>query len=91
MTFFDSAEDNYENIFDLETYSYRDKPYVNGEQNVHYNVRMIRTYLLRMHTMKTNECQFKISSDNTIAQDDSIRPIKLSSISIRYRITGEVR
>lgn len=91
MTFFDSAEDNYENIFDLETYSYRDKPYVNGEQNVHYNVRMIRTYLLRMHTMKTNEFQFKISSDNTIAQDDSIRPIKLSSISIRYRITGEVR
>ena len=91
MTFFDSAEDNYENIFDLETYAYRDKPYVNGEQNIHYNVRMIRTYLLRLHTMKTNEFQFKISSDNTIAQDDSIRPIKLSSISIRYRITGEVR
>lgn len=91
MTFFDSAEDNYENIFDLETYSYRDKPYVNGEQNIHYDVRMIRTYLLRMHTMKTNEFQFRISSDNTIAQDDSVRPIKLSSISIRYRITGEVR
>lgn len=91
MTFFDSAENNYENIFDLETYSYRDKPYVNGEQNVHYDVRMIRTYLLRMHTMKTNEFQFKVSGDNTIAQDDSIRPIKLSSISIRYRITGEVR
>jgi hypothetical protein len=91
MTFFDSAEDNYENIFDLETYAYRDKPYVNGEQNVHYDVRMIRTYLLRMHTMKTNEFQFQIGSDNTIAQDELRHQLKLSSISIRYRITGEVR
>lgn len=91
MTFFDSSEEDYENIFDLETYAYRDKPYVNGEQNVHYDVRMIRTYLLRMHTMKTNEFQFKVSSDNTIAQDELRHQLKLSSISIRYRITGEVR
>nr|DAD78995.1 MAG TPA: hypothetical protein [Siphoviridae sp. ctv4j104] len=91
MTFFDSSEEDYENIFDLETYAYRDKPYVNGEQNVHYDVRMIRTYLLRMHTMKTNEFQFKISSDNTIAQEELRHQLKLSSISIRYRITGEVR
>lgn len=91
MTFFDSSEEDYENIFDLETYAYRDKPYVNGEQNVHYDVRMIRTYLLRMHTMKTNEFQFKIVSDNTIAQDELRHQLKLSSISIRYRITGEVR
>ena len=91
MTFFDSSEEDYENIFDLETYAYRDKPYVNGEQNVHYDVRMIRTYLLRMHTMKTNEFQFKIGSDNTIAQDELRHQLKLSSISIRYRITGEVR
>lgn len=91
MTFFDSSEEDYENIFDLETYAYRDKPYMNGEQNVHYDVRMIRTYLLRMHTMKTNEFQFQISSDNTIEQDDLRHQLKLSSISIRYRITGEVR
>lgn len=91
MTFFDSSEEDYENIFDLETYAYRDKPYVNGEQNVHYDVRMIRTYLLRMHTMKTNEFQFKVCSDNTIAQDELRHQLKLSSISIRYRITGEVR
>ena len=91
MTFFDSSEEDYENIFDLETYAYRDKPYVNGEQNVHYDVRMIRTYLLRMHTMKTNEFQFQIGSDNTIAQDELRHQLKLSSISIRYRITGEVR
>lgn len=91
MTFFDSSEEDYENIFDLETYAYRDKPYVNGEQNVHYDVRMIRTYLLRMHTMKTNEFQFQISSDNTIEQDELRHQLKLSSISIRYRITGEVR
>lgn len=91
MTFFDSSEDDYENIFDLETYAYRDKPYVNGEQNVHYDVRMIRTYLLRMHTMKINEFQFKISSDNTIVQDELRHQLKLSSISIRYRITREVR
>jgi hypothetical protein len=61
----------------------------NGKaENLDYSVDMIRTYIKRVNYAKVCEFQYKLSSDNTQAKNV---PLALSSITIKYKIGGQVR
>lgn len=91
MTFYGVADSMTENIFNLDIVNYRADLYKDEMKNVTYSCKLIRTFVYRLHLMKINELQFKLYSDDTIAQEDMIHPIKLSNLAVRYRITGQVR
>lgn len=90
LTFFGVSDED-SCLFNLDTYAYRDTIYENATKNVEYGINLIRTYLYRLHIMKLHEFQFKVYSDDTIQDTDLIKPIKLSNVSVRYRVSREVR
>lgn len=90
ITFFGVSDDD-SCLFNLDTYAYRDTIYENATKNVEYGINLIRTYLYRLHIMKLHEFQFKVYSDDTVMDADLIKPIKLSNVSVRYRVSREVR
>jgi hypothetical protein len=79
--------------FRLQVNCYRKK--VNGninEQddfvNVNYKVETIRTFVQRLNYSKVNEFQYQLSSD----EENAIEiPLSLNSITIKYKIGGQVR
>ena len=90
ITFYGVSDDD-SCLFNLDTYAYRDTIYENATKNVEYGINLIRTYLYRLHIMKLHEFQFRVYSDDTIQDRDLIKPIKLSNVSVRYRVSREVR
>ena len=74
--------------FDLEILNYR-KQIDNGKpETVSYKVDSIRTFVQRLNYSKVNEFQYRLSMDN----DNAVQiPLSLSNISIKYKITGQVR
>ena len=60
----------------------------NGKsENFDYKIDVIRTYIKRVNYAKVCEFQYKLSSD-----DSAINvPLALSSITIKYKIGGQVR
>ena len=90
ITFFGVSDDD-SCLFNLDTYAYRDTIYENATKNVEYGINLIRTYLYRLHIMKLHEFQFRVYSDDTVMDADLIKPIKLSNVSVRYRVSREVR
>ena len=90
LTFFGVSDDN-ACIFNLDTYAYRDNVYENASKNIEYGINMIRTYLYHVHIMKLHEFQFKVYADASVNDPELIRPIKLSNVAVRYRVSREVR
>lgn len=79
--------------FKLQVNCYRKK--VNGNinepddfVNVNYKVETIRTFVQRLNYSKVNEFQYQLSSD----EENAIEiPLSLNSITIKYKIGGQVR
>ena len=55
---------------------------------VNYRVDTIRTYVQRLNYSKINEFQYQLSSDEENAMDI---PLSLNSITIKYKVGGQVR
>ena len=79
--------------FKLQANCYRKK--VDGNINslddyvtVNYRVDTIRTYVQRLNYSKINEFQYQLTSDEENAFDI---PLSLNSITIKYKIGGQVR
>lgn len=79
--------------FKLQVNCYRKK--VDGNINslddyvtVNYRVDTIRTYVQRLNYSKINEFQYQLSSDEENAMDI---PLSLNSITIKYKVGGQVR
>lgn len=88
-------EDDYninELDFKLQVNNYRKK--VNGNidsddyVSVNYNVNIARTFVQRLNYGKVNEFQYKLSSDTEAAIKV---PLSLASISVKYKVGGQVR
>jgi len=73
---------------DLEILNYR-KNIDNGKpETIMYSVDSIRTFVQRLNYSKVNEFQYVLSTDTL----NSIHiPLSVSNISIKYKITGQVR
>ena len=79
--------------FRLQVNCYRKK--INGNinepddfVNVNYKVETIRTFVQRLNYSKVNEFQYQLSSD----EENAIEiPLSLNSITIKYKIGGQVR
>lgn len=85
---------NEENLdFKLQVNNYRKK--VDGNINsdkdyvsVNYKIETVRTFVQRLNYSKINEFQYKLSSD----EENAIEiPLSLNSITIKYKIGGQVR
>ena len=51
-------------------------------------INFIRTFVKHLSILKTNEFQYQLTSDDTVALNS---PLRLSNITIKYKITGQVR
>lgn len=79
--------------FRLQVNNYRKK--IDGNINepddfvsVNYRVETIRTFVQRLNYSKVNEFQYQLSSD----EENAIEvPLSLNSITIKYKIGGQVR
>lgn len=61
---------------------------VRPDLGIAYKVEMVRVYVRRINYMKLNEFQFILRSDNEAVQQ---LPLSLTNISIKHRVTGQVR
>ena len=84
-----SITDNVNELtFNLDIINYRRDVDVAKTQQLRYNVKTIRTFVKRLNYSKVTEFQYTLSSDN----DNSIQlPLSVSDITIKYKITGQVR
>ena len=79
--------------FKLQTNCYRKKIDGNIDREneydiIDYKVNIARTFVQRLNFAKVNEFQFKLSHDTEI---DVGIPLSLSSMTIKYKIGGQVR
>lgn len=61
---------------------------VRPDLGIAYNVEMVRVYVRRINYMKLNEFQFILRSDDEAVQQ---LPLSLTNISIKHKVTGQVR
>ena len=72
----------------LQIINYRKTVKEGKEQLLEFNVDSIRTFVKHLNCMKVNQLQYVLKNNN----DAYIRlPLSLSSISLKYRITRQVR
>lgn len=90
----DSDEDIY---LDLTLYNYRKKMHQSEIESFKFNVDSIRTYVKRLNYSKVNEFQYLLTSNVNDAADEEEAlnvpkvPLSLSSITVKYKISGQVR
>lgn len=74
--------------FKMEVNNYRKKMDTAEIQSIEYRVDAIRTFVKRVSYFKVNEFQYNIHQDD----EEAIKlPLSLSGITVKYRISGEVR
>lgn len=71
----------------LTVTNYRKKSNTSETENFDFEVQAIRTYVKRLNYSKVNEFSYTLSSSDSYVQI----PLSLSSISIKYKISGQVR
>lgn len=82
---------------DLILYNYRKKMHKSDIEAFSFTVDSIRTYVKRLNYAKVNEFKYELTSNQDLAADESEAsltdrvPLSLSSITIKYKITGQVR
>lgn len=90
----DSDEDIY---LDLTLYNYRKKMHQSEVESFKFNVDSIRTYVKRLNYSKVNEFQYLLTSnvDDAADEEETLNvpkvPLSLSSITVKYKISGQVR
>jgi hypothetical protein len=72
----------------LDTIDYRMSRNDKDEQTLQYGINVLRTFVKRLNHMKVNQFQYKLSYDD---QNSSPIPLNVDNISIKYKITGQVR
>lgn len=74
--------------YDLDILNYR-KTLDDGQtQTIGYKVQVLRTYVQRLNYPKVNEFQYTLRTDH----DNTVQlPLSLSNITLKYKITGQVR
>ena len=88
---------NKEIYLDLTLYNYRKKMHQSEIESFKFDVDSIRTYVKRLNYSKVNEFQYLLTSNINDAADESEAvevpkvPLSLSSITIKYKISGQVR
>ena len=89
-----SNSDNEDVSLDLIVTNYRTRVHTPDVESFRYKVNKIRTFVKKLHYSKVNEFQYLLTSDESTLDKltDSMQvPIKLSNISIKYKISGQVR
>lgn len=82
---------------DLTLYNYRKKLHESDVESFKFNVDSVRTYVKRLNYSKVNEFQYLLTSNVDDAADTSESanvpkaPLSLSSITVKYKISGQVR
>ena len=72
----------------LTVTNYRKRANTSDVENFMFNVDTIRVYVKRLNYSKVNEFQYTLQSD----EDNAIKiPLSLSSICVKYKISGQVR
>lgn len=88
LTFTSVLEQDSELSFNLDVYNYRKNIDSGKPEIVSYIVNAIRTYVQRLNYAKVNEFQYVLTYD----EDSAIQvPLSLSTITVKYKITGQVR
>ena len=73
---------------DLNILNYRKDVDVGDTKTLEYKVDTVQTFVQRLNHFKLNEFQYTLKTDH----DNAIQfPLGLSSITIKYKITGQVR
>lgn len=74
--------------YDMDVINYRKTMDDGKTKTIAYKVDMLRTYIQRLNYPKVNEFQYTLRTDH----DNRIqRPLSLSNITLKYKITGQVR
>jgi hypothetical protein len=93
-----SVSDNMEDMhMDITLHNYRKRMHISDVDSFKFDVDGIRTYVKRLNYSKVNEFQYLLTSES----DDEVRedaignikklPLSLSNVTIKYKITGQVR
>lgn len=72
----------------LNTIDYRMSRNDKDEQTLQYGINVLRTFVKRLNHMKVNQFQYELWYDE---QNSSPIPLNVDNISIKYKITGQVR
>lgn len=90
----DSDEELY---LDLILYNYRKRVHESQVESFKFTVDSIRTYVKRLNYSKVNEFQYRLTSniDDAADEEENVTiprvPLSLSSITTKYKISGQVR
>lgn len=90
----DSMEDMH---MDLILRNYRKRMHISDVDSFRFYIDGIRTYVKRLNYSKVNEFQYTLTSDVNDDVLDSLKneikkiPLSLSNITIKYKITGQVK
>lgn len=74
--------------YNLEISNYRERVDRSDAKTLGYKVDVIRTFIQRLNHFKVNEFQYTLRTDN---ENKVQLPLSLSDITIKYKITGQVR
>ena len=75
--------------YNMDILNYRKFIDIGGDTKiVSYKVDILRTYVQRLNYPKVNEFQYTLSTDH---ENTKQLPLSLSSITLKYKITGQVR
>lgn len=86
----DSSDYEFDSILTVTTY--RKVANISTSKSFDFIVDGIRVFVKRLNYFYVNEFQYELSSNTTEADTDAIRrPLSLTSMSIKYRIGGQVR
>lgn len=85
---FNSIIDTENLSFFLDIKNYREYVDVGKTENPHFSVDVLRTFVQRLNYFKVNEFQYTIRSDK---ENEHPLPLSLSSMSIKYKVQGQVR
>lgn len=74
--------------YDMDVTNYRKTVDDGQTKTIVYKVDMLRTYVQRLNYPKVNEFQYTLRTD----YDNKVqRPLSLTNITLKYKITGQVR
>lgn len=74
--------------YDMDIINYRKRIDQGETKTIAYKVQAIRTYVKRLNHSKVNEFQYTLRTD----YDNRFQlPLSLSDITVKYKITGQVR
>lgn len=74
--------------FDLDIVNYRKDKDLHNPTTLSYKVDSVRTFVQRLNYFKVNEFQYTLKTDS---ENTKLAPLSLSDITVKYKLTGQVR